>query len=224
MRVVLFGASGMLGQAMLRACFADPEIERVVSIVRSPTGAQHEKLVELVHADFTDFAALAPQLGDLDACFFCLGVSSAGMSEADYRRITYDYTLAAAELLAKTSPQLTFIYISGAGTDSTEQGRSMWARVKGQTENALLRLPFARAIMFRPAFIQPRHGIKSRTRWTRVLYVVAWPLYPLLRVVARPWVTNTDELSAAMLHAAKHGAGASTIVESRDLRALTAAT
>jgi uncharacterized protein YbjT (DUF2867 family) len=222
MRVVLFGASGMIGQGVLRACLADPEIDRIASVVRAPTGVSHSKLVELVHQDFTDFSALAGELSGYDTCLFCLGVSSAGMTEAAYRHITYDITLAAAQVLAIESPnKMSFLYISGAGADTSEHKRTMWARVKGATENALLKLPFKGAYMVRPAYIQPRHGIKSRTKWTRVLYAVVGPLYPLWRLLFRPWVTNTDELSAAMLHVAKRGAK-TPIIENRDLRALAA--
>jgi uncharacterized protein YbjT (DUF2867 family) len=219
MRVVLFGASGMIGQGVLRACLADPDIDRIASVVRAPTGVTHSKLVELVHQDFSDFSALAGELGGYDTCLFCLGVSSAGMTEAAYRHITYDFTLAAAQVLAIQSPnKMSFIYISGAGAENT---RRMWARVKGATENALMKLPFKGAYMVRPAYIQPRHGIKSRTKWTRILYAVVGPLYPLWRLLFRPWVTNTDELSAAMLNVAKRGAK-TPIIENRDLRALAA--
>jgi uncharacterized protein YbjT (DUF2867 family) len=170
MRVILFGASGMVGQGVLRECLLDPEVTDVLSIVRSSTGQQHPKLREIVHRNFFDFGSIESQLAGFDACIFCLGVSSAGMSEQDYRHITYDITLAAAQTLAKLNPNMTFIFVSGAGTDSSERGRMMWARVKGQTENALLRLPFKTAYMFRPGVIVPLHGIKSRTMLYRIPY------------------------------------------------------
>ena len=160
MKVLVFGASGMVGQGVLRECLLDPEVSVVLSIARSSTGQQHPKLKEIVHKDFLDFASLETEWAGLDACFFCLGVSSAGMSEENYKRVTYDITLAAAQVLAKLNPNLTFVYVSGAGTDSSERGRVMWARVKGQTENALLRMPFRAAYMFRPGVIVPLHGIK----------------------------------------------------------------
>src|SRR5580704_10903248 len=140
MKVLLFGATGMVGQGVLRECLLDPDVESVVSIGRGATGRQHPKLRELLHANFLDFSAIENQLSGFDACFFCLGVSSVGMREEDYRRITYDFAMAAARTLARLNPNMTFVYVSGTGTDSSEHGRTMWARVKGQTENALLRL------------------------------------------------------------------------------------
>ena len=170
MKIILFGASGMVGQGTLRECLLDPEVTTVLSIVRGSTGQQHAKLREIVHKDFFDFSSIESELAGFDACFFCLGISSAGMSEEKYRHITYDITLAAAQTLVKLNPNMTFIFVSGAGTDSSERGSSMWARVKGQTENALRRLPFKAAYMFRPAVIVPLHGIKSRTTIYRLSY------------------------------------------------------
>src|SRR5437868_9727347 len=141
MKVVIFGATGMVGQGVLRECLLDPDVDAVLCVSRSPTGQRHDKLRELIHQDFTSFAPIERELTGHDACFFCLGVSSMGMSEEAYRRVTYDVTLAAAEILARRNPGMTFVYVSGAGTDSSGKGRSMWARVKGQTENALLQLP-----------------------------------------------------------------------------------
>ncbi len=206
MKVILFGASGMVGQGVLRECLLDSEVASILSIARSSTAQQHPKLREVVHKDFLDFSPLEKELGGFDGCFFCLGVSSVGMSEEDYRHITYGITMAAAETLVKVNPQMTFIYISGAGTDSTEQGRTMWARVKGQTENALLRLPFKAAYMFRPALIVPRHDIKSRTAVYRLSYAVMRPLLPLMKILFPRYVTTTEQLGRAMLIAAKRGA------------------
>ena len=158
MRVLLLGASGMVGQGVLRECLLAADVTQVVSIVRTSGGLTPPKLRELRHADFTDFSTLEPELAGLDACFFCLGATSAGKSEAEYTRLTYDVTLALAVPMARLSPGLTFVFVSGAGTDSSERGPTMWARVKGRTENALLALPFKAAFMFRPAFIQPVHG------------------------------------------------------------------
>ncbi|HMD85450.1 MAG TPA: NAD(P)H-binding protein [Terriglobia bacterium] len=219
MRVVLFGASGMVGQGVLRECLLDPEVTAVLSIVRSGTGQQHPKLREIVHGDFRDFSSIDSELTGFDACFFCLGVSSAGMSEEDYRRVTYDITLAAAQTLAKLDPNMTFVYVSGAGTDSTEHGRVMWARVKGQTENALLRLPFKAAYMFRPAVIVPLHGIKSRTRLYRVFYAMLGPLLPLMKVLMPKYVTTTEKLGRAMLIVAKRGAP-KRVLENSDINKL----
>ena len=205
MKIILFGASGMIGQGVLRECLADPRVERVLAIARQPLGRPHAKLRELVHDDFLDFSRLEGELSDYDACLFCLGVSSAGMNEADYRRITYGFTLAAAQTLARVNPAMTFQYISGQGTDDTEQGRIMWARVKGETENALLRLPFRSVHLFRPGFIQPLHGIRSRTRLYRVLYALARPLVPLVKHLAPDAVTTTEQLGRAMLRVAAEG-------------------
>jgi len=195
----------MVGQGVLRECLLDPEVERVLSIVRGASGQQHAKLRELVHQDFLDFSAIESELSGFDACFFCLGVSSAGMKEERYRRITYDITMAAARTLARLNPGMTFIYVSGMGTDSSERGRTMWARVKGKTENDLLRLPFRAAYMFRPALIMPLHGVKSRTRLVRVTYALIGPLLPLLRAWMPKHVTTTEQVGRAMIKVAKQG-------------------
>jgi len=170
----------MVGQGVLRECVLDPEITSVLVIGRSPLGQEQEKLREIVRQDLFNYTPIENELRGYDACFFCLGVSSAGMTEADYHHVTYGLTIAAAQILASLNPNMTFIYISGAGTDRTESGRSMWARVKGQTENALLRLSFKAAYMFRPGYIQPLHGIKSKTNWYCALYAVVSPIYPLV--------------------------------------------
>jgi len=217
--VVIFGATGMIGQGVLRECLLDPDVHGVLSIVRTATAQSDPKLRELVHKDFFDFSAIENQLTGLDACLFCLGISSAGLSEAEYRRITYDITIAAAQTLARLNPNMTFIYVSGVGTDSTERGRSMWARVKGQTENALLGMPFRAAYMFRPGVIVPLHGIKSRTRVYQLFYNLAGPILPWMQ---RRWpnqITTTEKLGRAMLKAAKQGAP-KHILEPIDIAAL----
>lgn len=216
MKILLFGATGMIGQGVLREALEAPDVERVVAVVRTPTGVHHEKLVELVHRDFADFSDLEQQLRGFDACFFCLGVSAAGMSEADYRRVTYDLTLAAASALLRASPEVTFIYVSGAGTDSSEKGRSMWARVKGETENALLRLPFRAACMFRPGFIHPAHGERSKTPAYRAIYAATGWAFPALRRMFPSYVTTTEEIARAMLRVAREGAPQS-ILENTDI-------
>jgi len=200
-KVVVFGASGMVGQGVLRECLLDGGVESVLSVGRRSTGQKVAKLREIVHEDFTDFGAIADDLSGHDACFFCLGVSSAGMNETDYRRITYDFTMAAARVLAERSPGMTFVYVSGAGTD----GRSMWARVKRETENALLDLPFRAAYMLRPAYIQPLHGAVSSTPWTRRMYAVAGPLYPIWKRLLPKYVTTTEQVGRAMIHVVRHG-------------------
>ena len=179
MRAILFGASGMVGQGVLRECLLDPDVETVLAIGRGTTGQQHPKLREIIHPDIANLAPIESQLTGYDACFFTLGVSSVGMKEAEYRHITYDFAIGAAGTLARLNPGMTFIYVSGAGTDSTERGRTMWARVKGETENALLRMPFKAAYMFRPGFIQPLHGIKSKTALYRIPYAVLRPFNSL---------------------------------------------
>src|SRR5229473_3992494 len=221
MNVVLFGATGMVGQGVLRECLLDQKVQIVLSIGRSATGQAHPKLRELVRKDLLDFSAIEAELSGFDACFFCLGVSSAGMTEEAYRRVTYDITMAAAQTLVKLNPAMTFVYVSGAGTDSTERGRSMWARVKGKTENAVLRLPFKAAYMFRPAFIQPLHGITSRTRMYRVLYAAFRPLWWLLKALRPKYFTTTEQVGRAMLKVAKQGAP-KPVLESEDIRALGA--
>lgn len=211
MKVILFGTTGMVGQGVLRECLLDPAVELVLSIVRAPTGRREPKLRELVHNDFFDFSAIESELAGFDACFFCLGVSSAGMREADYRRVTYDITLVAARVLARLNPSMTFIYVSGTGTDSSEKGRSMWARVKGKTENDLLRLPFTAAYMFRPGAIVPLHGVKSKTKLYQFFYTTLGLLLPMLYRIFPRYVTTTEQIGRAMLKVAKHGAPKSVL-------------
>lgn len=220
MNVIIFGASGMVGQGVLRECLLDAGVERVLAVGRSGSGQQHAKLRELAHADLWHYGDIEADLQGYDACFFCLGVSSAGMSEADYRHITYDATLAAATTLSRLNPQMTFVYVSGAGTDSTEQGRRMWARVKGSTENALLRLPFKAAYMFRPGGIQPLHGIQSKTRAYRLLYTLSGPLLPLLHRCFPAAMTTTEQVGRAMLIVARRGAPA-PVLEAADIARLS---
>jgi uncharacterized protein YbjT (DUF2867 family) len=218
-KVILFGATGMIGQGVLRECLLDPGVEGVLSIGRRPCGTTHPRLREIQLADLTDYSSVEGELRGYDACFFCLGTSSAGMSEPDYRRVTYDVTLSAATVLVKHNPAMTFVYVSGAGTDSTEKGRTMWARVKGATENALLALPFKAAIMFRPGYIQPMHGIKASGRGTRVMYALAAPLYPVWKALFPKFVTTTEQVGRAMIRVAREGAP-KPLLESADIAAL----
>ena len=219
MKIILFGATGMVGQGTLRECLLDGGVTRVLAVGRSPTGQRHAKLHEIVHADFQDFSGIESQLVGYDACFFCLGVSSVGMEEARYRQLTYDIAMAAATTLAKLNPGLVFIYVSGRGTDSTERGRLMWARVKGKTENDLLKLPFKAAYMFRPAGIQPLHGIRSKTAWVQATYVLAAPLLTLLNRIAPKYMTTTEQLGRAMIAVVRKGYP-KPILESEDINAL----
>jgi uncharacterized protein YbjT (DUF2867 family) len=218
-KVVLFGATGMVGQGALRECLLAPDVERVLAVVRSPSGNGHLKLAELVHRDFTDFSTVAGELTGWDACLYCLGVTSAGASEVDYRRVTHDFALAAARTLADRNPEMTFVFVSGAGTDRAS--RTMWARVKGETEDAILRLPFRAAYIVRPAFIQPLHGIRSRTASYRVFYTLAAPIYPLLQRIAPGWVTTTERLGRAMLELVRKGFDR-PVLENADVNSLGA--
>ena len=219
MNAIVFGGTGMVGQGLLRECLLDPDVERVLSIVRTPSGQRHPKLRELVHANFLDFSPIESQLSGFDAAFFCLGATSAGKTEEQYSRVTYDITMAAAEPLARLNPEMTFVFVSGAGTDSTARGRVMWARVKGKTENALFRLPFKAAYMFRPAVIQPMHGVQSRTALYRIPYLILRPLIPWLSKRFPQYVTTTEQLGRAMIAVAKDGAP-KRVLESADINKL----
>jgi uncharacterized protein YbjT (DUF2867 family) len=206
MKVIIFGATGMIGQGVLLECLDDVRVESVLVISRRTVGVSHAKLHEIVREDLFDLTAIHSQFAGCDACFFCLGVSSVGMSEQDYRRLTYDLTLAAARAIAAvTAGRLTFCYVSGVGTDSSERGRVMWARIKGMTENALLRLPFKGAYMFRPGYVQPLRGIRSKTRWYQLLYDLFGSLYPVLRRVLPQHVTTTVNIGRAMIEVAASG-------------------
>ena len=219
MKVILFGATGMVGQGVLRECLLDVEVTSVLAVGRSASGETAGKLRDIVLPDPSDLSSVTADLADADACLFCLGVSAAGMSEADYRKITFDLTLKVARSLVEANPKMTFIYVSGAGTDGTARGRTMWARVKGETENALLALPFARAFMFRPALIQPMHGIRSRTPIYRAAYTVLGPILPFAKKVLPGQVTTTEIVGKAMLRVAKHGASVS-VLENADINLL----
>jgi uncharacterized protein YbjT (DUF2867 family) len=219
MKVILFGATGMVGQGVLRECLLDADVESVLAVARSPTGQRHAKLREILRDDFLDYSAIESELTGHDACFFCLGVSSVGMSEERYRHLTYDITLAAASTLAKLNPRMVFVYVTGRGTDSTERGPLMWARVKGKTENDLLKLPFKAAYMFRPAAIQPLHGIRSKTAWYQAAYVVAAPVLTLLNRIAPQYVTTTEQVGRAMIKVARDGYPR-PVLESEDINRL----
>lgn len=198
MKIILFGGTGMVGQGVLRECLLDPSVSEVVSVVRAATGAQNVKLREVVHKEFNDFSTLEL---DGDACFWCLGVTSAGMSEVDYTRITHDYTIAAAAMLVR--PTMTFIFVSGSGAE----GGAMWARVKRRAELALLAMPFKDVYIFRPGIIQALHGIKSRTRLYNLLYPLIYPLIVGAKLVTPSLVTDTERVGRAMLRIAKRGFG-----------------
>jgi len=215
-KVILFGATGMVGQGVLRECLLDPDVGIVLAIGRSKTGQRHEKLREIVLADLADLSGIESELSGYDAFFFCLGVSSVGMDEKTYYRLTYELTTSIAATLAKLNPGMTFVYVSGTGTDSSEHGRAMWARVKGKTENALLKMPFKAAFMFRPGYIQPLHGIRTKTRWYGAMYAVMAPLYPLWKLLFPKYVTTTECVGRAMLKVAKQGT-AKHVLESSEI-------
>ena len=205
MDVVIFGATGMVGQGVLRECLRDPEITRVVTVGRSAPPDTDPKLRALTVPDLFDLSPIAGELTNLDACFYAIGVTSLGMSEIDYTRVTHDLTLSVATFLLARNPRLAFVFVSGASSDSSEQGRVMWARVKGKTENALLRMPFKSVTVVRPGLIIPMHGIRSRTRLYNVLYVILRPLVPLFKKLAPNQVTTTERLGRTMIRLAKGG-------------------
>jgi uncharacterized protein YbjT (DUF2867 family) len=220
-KVVLFGATGMVGRGVLRECLLDPDVESVLAVVRNASLPPHDKLREIVHQDLYDLATIEGRLSGYNACFFCLGVSSVGMKEETYRRVTYDLTVSVAKTLAKLNPTMTFIYVSGAGTDSTERGRRMWARVKGRTENTLLEIPFKAVYLFRPAYIQPLHGVRTKTAWYGALYAVMRPFYPLLKMLFPNHVTTTECLGRAMLSVTTRGFP-KPVLENRDINVMCA--
>lgn len=219
MRAILFGATGMVGQGVLRESLLSNEVSEVVTIGRSATGQQNVKLREIVLKDLSDLRTVESQLTGFDACFFCLGVSSVGMTEADYTRVTYDLTLAVARTLVRLNSDMTFVYVSGTGTDSSEKGRTMWARVKGRTENDLLKLGFKAAYMFRPGYIHPMDGVKTKTALYKIFYAVLTPLYPVLKAAVPNQVTTTRQIGKAMLHVVLHGAP-KLHLENRDINEL----
>jgi len=211
----------MVGQGVLRECLADPQVESILIVGRSSSGVENPNVREIVQPDLFDYSSLDSELTGFDACFFCLGISAAGMSEEAYRRISLDLTLAAAGTLSTLNPEMTFIYVSGTGTDSTEKGRIMWARVKGKTENELLKLPFKAAFMFRPAYIQPLNGIESRTKAYRVLYGLVGPLFPVFQALFPRYVTTTERVGLAMIRVARQGYP-QPILENDDINRLAA--
>jgi uncharacterized protein YbjT (DUF2867 family) len=197
---IIFGASGMVGRGVLLECLESDQVDSVLMVNRYSIGVKHPKLIELIHGDFLNYESIKEGLKGYNACFWTLGISVVGLTEEKYTLITHDYTLAAAKLLVGLNPDMSFCYVSGTGTDSTEKGRTMWARVKGRTENELLALPFKAAFMFRPGYIQPMKGIKSKTGWYNALYVIFKPLYPLMKALAPNTVTNSVHVGMAMIH------------------------
>ncbi|WP_168122339.1 NAD-dependent epimerase/dehydratase family protein [Paenibacillus sp. HB172176] len=218
LKVIVTGATGMVGEGVLHECLMHPHVSEVLLVSRRTLNLKHEKLTELLVPDFFDLSAIATELTDYDACFFCLGVSSVGMKEAEYRRTTYDLTMAFAELLCLQNPDMIFNYITGSGTDSSERGKSMWARVKGKTENDLLRLPFRKAYMFRPGYIHPTPGLNNVHRYYRAL---SW-MYPLLKLLFPGNTVTLREVGLAMIHTATRGYD-SSILSCSDIKKLARA-
>ena len=209
----------MVGQGVLLECIGHKSISSILVVGRSSCGVNHAKVDEIIHSDFADYVAIEDRLVGLDACFFCLGVSAAGMSEEDYRHVTYDFAVGAAEILARLNSEIVFCYVSGAGTDSSEKGRTMWARVKGMTENHLLKMPFDSAYMFRPGYIQPKKGVRSKTRLYQAMYTVLSPLYPIWKTLFPSFVTTTEKVGLAMIQVAENGFS-KPVLETRDINAL----
>jgi nucleoside-diphosphate-sugar epimerase len=221
LRVILFGATGMVGSAVLAQCLADPNVEAVLSVGRRPCGVSDPKLSELLHKDFFDYDPVRESLRGYNACFFTLGLSSVGRTEADYTRDTHDLTLAAARALLEANPGMSFCYVSGQGTDGSEKGRSMWARVKGRTENELLAMPFGHAAMIRLAGLRPSPGFRSKTPWIRWAYAVLSPLLPLFKILGKGMVLDGPTLGRAMIRAAQ-GRTDKQVLQPRDLAELGA--
>jgi uncharacterized protein YbjT (DUF2867 family) len=205
MKVIIFGATGMVGQGVLRECLLDDEISSLLTVGRTTTGIASSKLLEIQQTNLLDYGPIESRLAGFDACFFCLGISSAAMKEADYERLTYGVTLAAAQTLSRLNPDMVFTYVSGEGTDSSEHGRVMWARVKGRTENALLKLPFKGVYMFRPGVIRPMHGAVSKTRSYRLLYAVMAPALPVLQWAFPKSILTTEIIGRAMINVVRRG-------------------
>lgn len=218
LKVIITGSTGMVGKGVLLECIDSPDVESILVINRSPVDIKHPKVKEIIHKDFFDWSAIRGQLSGYNCCFFCLGVSAAGMKEADYRRMTYDLALGFAKVVLFLNPDMTFCYVSGAGTDSSEKGRMMWARIKGKTENDLLSLGFKAAYMFRPGYIHPMRGIKSRTPLYNAFYKVLKPLYPLLKRMPK-YVTDNVTIGRAMIAVAKNGYSKG-VLESLDINSI----
>jgi len=219
MKVIITGATGMVGKGVLLECLDHKDVEAVLVIGRNPVKEEHPKLREIIHEDFSDFSGISDQLKSYDACFFCMGITSMGLKEKEYAKITYNYTIALARELVKLNRQMTFNYVSGQGTDSTEKGRTMWARVKGKTENELINMGFKQTFMFRPGFIIPMRGIKSRTKAYQFVYDYFMWLIKLIKALAPKSVVNTTQVGLAMIHSVP-GGYPSTILKPKDIIAL----
>ena len=211
-KAIITGATGMVGEGVLHECLLHPDVESVLVINRKPCGVKHEKLKEFIHSDFLDLSSIEEQLIGYNACYYCAGVSSVGKKEDEYKRITYDLTLNFADTLLKLNPEMTFCYVSGVGTDSTEKGRSMWARVKGKTENDLLKLPFKAAYAFRPGYIQPTKRLKN----TYKMYKILAPVYPIIKLFFSKYATTLREIGLAMISVTLYGSK-KIVLECKDI-------
>lgn len=213
-KAILFGATGQIGQGVLIECLESPDVKSVLVIGRSGCGVKDDKITEIIHGDFMDYSSIEKRLSGYNACFYCLGVSSVGMSKEDYHKITYDYTVKTAEALTRHNKDMTFCFISGAGTDNKEKSRMMWSRVKGKAENALNTYPFKNLYLMRPAYIQPMKGVKTRLK----MYKYLGPLYPVWRFLFPKGVTNTEEVGKAMINAVLYGYEKQTLENSDIIR------
>ncbi|MCC6287367.1 MAG: NAD-dependent epimerase/dehydratase family protein [Chitinophagaceae bacterium] len=200
-KVIITGATGMVGEGVLQECIANPEVEKILLINRKTTGYAHPKIEEILHSDFNDISSIVEKIRGYDACYFCAGVSSVGMKEAQFTKLTYNLTLNFAKVLASVNPQMTFCYVSGAGTDSTEKGKQMWARVKGKTENDLTKLPFKAVYNFRPAIMKPTAGAKN----VKSFYKVINALFPVFRIFSHTFFLTLEEVGKAMINVTLHG-------------------
>jgi uncharacterized protein YbjT (DUF2867 family) len=214
--VIITGSTGMVGEGVLHECLLHPEVEKVLVVNRKPCGVFHSKLTEILHTDFFDLSAIENLMSGYNACFFCLGISSVGVSKEDYYHITYDLTMNFAETLVKQNKDMTFVYVSGAGTDSTEKGRLSWARVKGKTENDLMKMNFKQALAFRPGFMQPTEGLKH----TKGYYSFFKLLYPLFQLIIPAYISTLKEVGLAMINSALYGYEKS-VIEVKDIIALS---
>lgn len=203
--VIITGSTGMVGKGVLLECIENTAINKILLLNRSSVGIEHEKITELLIEDFQNLSPLREALSGYDACYFCMGVSSFRMKEREYNEITYKITLHLAKLLSNISPTMSFCYVSGLGTDSTENSRTMWARIKGKTENALKKLPLKSVFLFRPGYIQPQKGIKSKTSLYNTLYIFTKPLYPLFKLIIPNKVTSTSDIAKAMIYTSLKG-------------------